>query len=157
MKISDVITRATAMRPTKMENTDMARLVENLDLRVREMVENVRPVTPPVMVYGTDPSPLGDEFGRASYLPRLEDNRDLFADLAAAVRLGLLTDEDKTLLLPQPYDEVYVLYLVAQIDYYNKETALYANDAAMYDMAMREAQAWWRRNHQPRAATNWVV
>ena len=52
-------------------------------------------------------------------------------------------------LLPAPYDRVYVLYLCSQIDYYNNETALYGNDKAVYDEAMSEAMAWWRRQHCP--------
>ena len=51
--------------------------------------------------------------------------------------------------LPAPYDRVYVLYLCSQIDYYNNETALYGNDKAVYDEAMSEAMAWWRRQHCP--------
>lgn len=56
---------------------------------------------------------------------------------------------DGELLLPAPYDRVYVLYLCSQIDYYNNETALYGNDKAVYDEAMSEAMAWWRRQHCP--------
>ena len=57
--------------------------------------------------------------------------------------------DDGELLLPAPYDRVYVLYLCSQIDYYNNETALYGNDKAVYDEAMSEAMAWWRRQHCP--------
>lgn len=56
---------------------------------------------------------------------------------------------DGELLLPSPYDRVYVLYLCSQIDYYNNETALYGNDKAVYDEALGEAMAWWRRNNCP--------
>ena len=57
--------------------------------------------------------------------------------------------EDDTLLLPAPHDWVYVVYLCVQIDYYNNETTLYANDKAVYDAALNEALGWWRRNHCP--------
>lgn len=56
---------------------------------------------------------------------------------------------DGELLVPSPYDRVYVLYLCSQIDYYNNETALYGNDKAVYDEALGEAMAWWRRNNCP--------
>lgn len=56
---------------------------------------------------------------------------------------------DGELLLPAPYDRVYVLYLCSQIDYYNNETALYGNDKAVYDEALGEALSWWRRQHCP--------
>lgn len=153
MKISEVITRAQAMRPTQMKTEDMALLLCNLDLHVEEMMRNVYVPPSPQSTYGTDPSPLGEEFGRASYLP----GEDLFASLAQAQAVGLLTSEDKTLLLPAPYDETYVHYLAAQIDYYNREMDLYTNDAALYTASMREARAWWRRDHAPKDRTNWVV
>lgn len=57
--------------------------------------------------------------------------------------------EEAELLLPSPYDRAYVLYLCSQIDYYNNETALYANDKAVYDAALSEALGWWRREHCP--------
>ncbi len=56
--------------------------------------------------------------------------------------------EDPVLLMPAPHDGVYVLYLCCQIDLYNQETALYANDAAVYETALSEARAWWRRHNR---------
>ncbi len=59
-------------------------------------------------------------------------------------------DADEELLMPFPYDDVYVKYLIAQIDYYNMESALYANDMVIYNTRMLEAKAWLRRhNHKP--------
>ena len=57
--------------------------------------------------------------------------------------------EDDELLLPAPHDWVYVVYLCSQIDYYNNETTLYANDKVVYDAALSEALGWWRRNNCP--------
>ena len=53
---------------------------------------------------------------------------------------------DPELLMPAPHDGVYVLYLCCRIDLYNQETALYANDAAVYETALAEAKAWRRRH-----------
>lgn len=61
---------------------------------------------------------------------------------------------DGELLLPSPYDRVYVLYLCSQIDYYNNETALYGNDKAVYDESLSEALAWWRRENCPADSGN---
>lgn len=57
--------------------------------------------------------------------------------------------EDKDLLLPSPYDEVYQLYLCCRIDYYNNETTMYGNDKAVYESALDEALCWWRQTHCP--------
>lgn len=66
-------------------------------------------------------------------------------------------EEDRKLLLPPPHEEVYSLYLVCKIDYYNQEMDLYANDRAMYDGALAEARGWWRRHHRPKGKGNWRV
>lgn len=70
---------------------------------------------------------------------------------------GVWPETDRELLLPEPYCEVYTLYLAAQIDYYNRETDLYANDVAAYSAALSEAQAWWRQRNHPRKSGDWRV
>lgn len=65
--------------------------------------------------------------------------------------------EDQELLMPEPCDDIYHLYLVAMIDYYNMELAQYANDIELYNAAMAEALGWWRRNHRPPRGRNWRV
>lgn len=63
--------------------------------------------------------------------------------------------EDGDLLMPAPCDNIYELYLVAMIDYYNQETGLYANDMEMFNAALNEAKAWWIRHNRPEYAGNW--
>lgn len=59
-------------------------------------------------------------------------------------------DAGADLLMPFPFDDVYVKYLIAQIDYYNMESSLYANDMAIYNNRISEAKSWLRRhNHKP--------
>jgi hypothetical protein len=52
------------------------------------------------------------------------------------------------LLMPYPYDQVYVFYLTAMIDNALEEFALFNNDMALYNQAVHEALAWWRRHHK---------
>lgn len=63
--------------------------------------------------------------------------------------------EDRELLMPPPHEELYQLYLVCKIDYHNQEMGLYANDLAIYNAALAEAQAWYRRHNQPACSGNW--
>lgn len=65
--------------------------------------------------------------------------------------------EDQELLMPHPYEEIYQLYLICKIDYYNQEMDLYANDIAFYNEALAEARAWFRRHHRPKSTSNWRV
>lgn len=66
-------------------------------------------------------------------------------------------EEDPVLRMPPPHEDIYPLYLVCKLDYYNMEMELYANDREIYDAALREARAWWRRNHRPGRGKNWRV
>ena len=65
--------------------------------------------------------------------------------------------QDRELLMPSPHEEIYQLYLICKIDYYNQEMKLYANDLAIYNTALAEAQAWYRRTHRPTCSGNWMV
>ena len=63
-------------------------------------------------------------------------------------------EEDRVLLMPSPHEEIYQLYLICKIDYYNQEMKLYVDQ---YNAALAEAQAWYRRHHRPTCAGNWRV
>ena len=65
--------------------------------------------------------------------------------------------QDFECLMPFPYDNIYPLYLVAMIDYYNQETGLYANDMQMFNAAWEEALAWWRRENRAKYKGNWRI
>lgn len=64
-------------------------------------------------------------------------------------------EEDRELLMPPPHEEIYQLYLICKIDYYNQEMKLYANDLAVYSAALAEAQAWYRRHHRAHRTAEW--
>lgn len=61
-------------------------------------------------------------------------------------------DGNKPLLVPPPYDNLYDLYLYAQVDLYNREIMNYNNSAALFDTAMDEWRRAWHREHQPLGA-----
>lgn len=65
--------------------------------------------------------------------------------------------EDSELLMSAPCDNIYELYVMAMIDYYNQETTLYANDMAVYGEALAEARASWRRAHKPVQSKNYTM
>ena len=53
------------------------------------------------------------------------------------------------LLIPYPYDEVYSLWLEAQIDYANNEYGRYNNSIAMFNATYSSYERWYNRNHMP--------
>lgn len=58
-------------------------------------------------------------------------------------------DMETELLMTYPHDYIYVLYLIAMIDYYNKETEQYQNDVTVFEDAKKKAFASFRRNNLP--------
>ncbi len=60
----------------------------------------------------------------------------------------LLTTE---LLIPAPYDEVYVRYLEMQIDYANGEYNKYNNSIVEYNTAFLAFEKYYNRNHTPKS------
>lgn len=61
------------------------------------------------------------------------------------------------LLIPHPYDDVYVKWLEAQIDYANGEYGKYNNSITMYNSAYTSFANHYNRTHMPKskAITNW--
>lgn len=59
-------------------------------------------------------------------------------------------DLDTVLLIPEPYSNVYIRYLEAQIDYHNGELVRYGNSMTMYNVALSEYTDWYNRTHMPR-------
>ena len=59
------------------------------------------------------------------------------------------TDMDTELLVPAPFDEVYLRWLEAQIDYANGEYNKYNNAISMYQTAYDGFANYYNRTHMP--------
>lgn len=59
------------------------------------------------------------------------------------------TDTNTELLVPAPYDEVYIRYLEMQIDYANNEYGKYNNSMVMYNAAYTAFEKYYNRTHMP--------
>lgn len=60
------------------------------------------------------------------------------------------TNLTTTLLVPAPYDEIYIFWLESQIDYWNGETGKYNNSISMYNTAYAEFEKYYNRTHMPK-------
>ena len=60
------------------------------------------------------------------------------------------TDLETLLLIPEPYDEAYLRWLEAQIDYANGEYEKYNNSAEAYNTLWQEFQNYYNRTHMPK-------
>lgn len=60
------------------------------------------------------------------------------------------TPTDTVLLIPAPFDEVYLRWLEAQIHYANGEYGKYNNAILMYNTAFSAYQDFYNRSHMPK-------
>ena len=71
---------------------------------------------------------------------------------AEAVSFSGYTDDtpaDTELLVPAPYDEVYLFWLQSKIDYWNGEMGKYNNSISMYNTAYSNFEKAYNREHKP--------
>ena len=99
------------------------------------------------------PNAIGEE-RKAAWILELEGR---LAQVRRAPPPARTWPADAALAMPPPYDQVYERYLCAMIDLSNQETALYANDLALFEETYGAAVAWWRRTHSPAPAGRWNV
>ena len=59
------------------------------------------------------------------------------------------TPMDTELLAVAPYDELYLRYLEAQIDYHNAEYGHYNNSIALFNAAYKAYESYYNRTHVP--------
>lgn len=60
------------------------------------------------------------------------------------------TDTNTELLIPAPYDEVYLRWMEAQIDYHNGEYGKYNNSMDMFNTSYNAYQNEYNRTHMPK-------
>ena len=59
------------------------------------------------------------------------------------------TDTDTEMLVPAPFDTVYIYWLQSQIDYWNQELGKYNNSITMYNTAYSAFEQYYNRTHAP--------
>lgn len=64
-------------------------------------------------------------------------------------RYSVDTDMDTVLMVPEPYSDIYIKYLMAQVDYHNAEMQRYTNSMIMYNVALDAFASWYNRNNMP--------
>lgn len=59
------------------------------------------------------------------------------------------TPEDTVLLIPAPYDEAYLRWMEAQINYHNAEYEKYNNAIMLFNTVFDNYAAYYNQNHMP--------
>ena len=60
------------------------------------------------------------------------------------------TDLNTEMLIPEPFDEAYLRYMEAQIDYANGEYGKYNNSIEMFNNSWKDYQNYYNRTHMPK-------
>ena len=60
-----------------------------------------------------------------------------------------LSDQETELLVPAPYDEMYLRWLEAMIDYHNSEDSRYNNAIVLFNNAYEDYKSYYTRTHMP--------
>lgn len=81
------------------------------------------------------------------------DTHEGFQEYSSFVGYQPDTPGTTELLVPSPYDEMYVAWLEAQIDYYNSELDRYDNSMATFQSIYRDFGAYYNRTHTPLRST----
>ena len=63
---------------------------------------------------------------------------------------GADTDPNTALLVESPFDEMYLRWMEAQIDYTNGEYSKYNNSIEMFNTAYKSFENYYNRNHMPK-------
>lgn len=163
MRVTEAIQQADELRPNTLSDERKAAWVEGLELDVEAMMLDVRGIAEAVRNYQNG---IYNDRMIAGLLERgIITRADYYAitgrptseipvEFERAFRYPV---EDWDLLLPAPYDEAYVLYLVSKIDYYAQEADNYQNDKAQFSQVWSDTQSWWRSNNRPRSTSGWRV
>ncbi|MBR3963877.1 MAG: hypothetical protein IKJ80_00530 [Clostridia bacterium] len=61
------------------------------------------------------------------------------------------TDKNTELIVPEPYDDIYLYWLESQINYYNGEYDRYNTTLLMYQAALEAFGDYYRRDHMPKS------
>lgn len=137
MNIQECINRVDSVKPNQYSIEDKVRWLSYLDGSIQKEVFD-RYEQPPeeketqiIIIYGegTTEEPEKETTEFTGYSP------------------DRMTDE---LLVPFPYDELYVAYLKAKIDEENGETARYNNSAATFNGMLQDFQKAYHRDHMPK-------
>lgn len=93
------------------------------------------------------PNGYGDE-EKAAWVMELDGKVAVEVMGLPANQLGQ-EEWDVELLAVAPYDNIYMLYVLAMMDFYNEEYGNYSNSMVLFNTAMEEYRKWYRRTHLP--------
>lgn len=95
------------------------------------------------------------EEDKYKWISRLDGmiSAEVFRD-AEPVKYEIPEDADKELLVGPPYDDIYVLYCAAMVDFYNREYSAYNNSVMMFNERFEAYKSYYIQRHRTCKAAN---
>ena len=92
-----------------------------------------------------------DEETKTAWISKLDGMvQRLVFQQEEAIRYSYPDDMDKELLIPFPFEDVYSYYVMAQIDFHNKEYDNYNNSMTMFNNAFEDYKKAYIRENMPK-------
>ena len=146
MKIQEAIDRVDILKPNHYTDEDKISWLNRLDGQIwRELVSTHEQRAHEKHHHGVGPMDfLQDPIGDGNREPEEHHHHG-----GGFRGYDLTTPRDTELLAEEPYTDVYIYYLMAQIDLGNAEIAKYNNDKALYNSAYLTYSDYYTRTHKP--------
>lgn len=132
MTLSEVIEEVKEKKPSTFKDEDLLKYLNELEGTIQVEVMGIDP-------YNVKPAPVFDEEGN-EIKPIIEEGVE---QEPYYLQYTLEDDKNTTLLVPSPFCNLYILYLSAQIDFYNKEFTSYNNTLSAFKGKYEDYVAWY--------------
>ncbi len=114
-------------------------------MKVREVLADIATMRPNAFTDGEKIKFLNTIEGRIykEILEKAEDFEGEFIPFAEG-------EEERELIVPIPYTDIYTYYLAAMIDFYNGESGRYNDTMVLFNQAWEDYAAYYRQTHKPK-------
>ena len=130
MTLSEVIEEVKEKKPSTFKDEDLLKYLNELEGMIQVEVMGIDP-------YHIKPEPIFDEEGNEIPVIQEETTEPYY------IQYTLEKDKNTILLVPSPFESLYMLYLYAQIDFYNKEFTAYNNSLSAFKGKYDDFVAWY--------------
>lgn len=114
-------------------------------MKVREVLTAIDQMRPNAFTEGEKLHFLNTIEGRIyrEILEKAEDFAGEFLPFAEG-------EEERELIVPIPYTDIYTYYLAAMIDFYNGDSGRYNDTMVLFNQAWEDYGAYYRQTHKPK-------
>lgn len=143
MTIQEALDMADQLKPNMMITPVKLRFLNEIEGKIHEEI-----ILQHEYPEGVTPQPEGEDAPAEEWREILAGRRPAWQH-PPRPEYNTDTDPGTDLLVPAPYDMLYVYWLMAQIDHMNMEIDKYNNDRLLFEDAYGNFNDYWTRTHMP--------